>query len=166
MRLFCVCVFLCLGSSLATGWSLVQGVLPSVKNNYRAEEEACALNGLKEPLKKILIEWFPFWNLGVIQSSLVNYCWPSPAQSFLVFSPIWTHDLIYIRSKTVYVFGNGVSSSTRGGVCLSNSVPYLLHYNFAQVYPHSRSVRIRAFVFHAEAVVSQLNGCKPDHLQV
>jgi hypothetical protein len=29
--LFCVCVVLCLGSRLATGHSLVQGVLPSVK---------------------------------------------------------------------------------------------------------------------------------------
>jgi hypothetical protein len=28
---FCVCVVLCLGSGLATGQSLVQGVLPSVK---------------------------------------------------------------------------------------------------------------------------------------
>jgi hypothetical protein len=31
-RLFWVCVVLCLGRCLATGWSLVQGVLPSVKN--------------------------------------------------------------------------------------------------------------------------------------
>jgi hypothetical protein len=31
MRLFCVCVVLCLGSGLATSRSLVQGVLPSVK---------------------------------------------------------------------------------------------------------------------------------------
>jgi hypothetical protein len=30
MRLFCVCVFLCLGRGPAKGWSLVQGVLPSV----------------------------------------------------------------------------------------------------------------------------------------
>jgi hypothetical protein len=30
VRLFCVCVVLCVGSDLATGWSLVQGVLPSV----------------------------------------------------------------------------------------------------------------------------------------
>jgi hypothetical protein len=31
MRLFCVYVVLCLGSGLATSWSLAQGVLPSVK---------------------------------------------------------------------------------------------------------------------------------------
>jgi hypothetical protein len=31
MRLFCVCVVLCLVSGLATCWSLVQGVLPSMK---------------------------------------------------------------------------------------------------------------------------------------
>jgi hypothetical protein len=30
MRLFCVCVVLCIGSGLATGLSLVQGVIPSV----------------------------------------------------------------------------------------------------------------------------------------
>jgi hypothetical protein len=29
MRLVCVCVVLCVGSGLATSWSLVQGVLPS-----------------------------------------------------------------------------------------------------------------------------------------
>jgi hypothetical protein len=37
MRLFCVCVVLCLGSGLATGWSLVEGVLSSVKNDYGTE---------------------------------------------------------------------------------------------------------------------------------
>jgi hypothetical protein len=31
MRLFCVCVVLCLGRGLATGQSLVRGVLSSVK---------------------------------------------------------------------------------------------------------------------------------------
>jgi hypothetical protein len=50
MRLFCVCVVLCLGKGLATGLSLVQGVLPSVKNDYGTEKEG--LNGLEEPLKK------------------------------------------------------------------------------------------------------------------
>jgi hypothetical protein len=30
MRLFCVCVALCVGSGLATGWSPVQGVLPAL----------------------------------------------------------------------------------------------------------------------------------------
>jgi hypothetical protein len=34
MRLFCVCVVLCLGSGLATSWSPVQGVLLSVKIDY------------------------------------------------------------------------------------------------------------------------------------
>jgi hypothetical protein len=35
MRLFYVCVALCLGCGLSTGCSLVQGVPPSVKNDYR-----------------------------------------------------------------------------------------------------------------------------------
>jgi hypothetical protein len=30
VRLFCVCVVLCVGSDLATGWSHVQGVLSTV----------------------------------------------------------------------------------------------------------------------------------------
>jgi hypothetical protein len=30
VRLFCVCVILCAGSGFATGWSPVQGVLPTV----------------------------------------------------------------------------------------------------------------------------------------
>jgi hypothetical protein len=36
-RLFRVCAVLCLGSGLGMGRSLVQGVPPSVKNNYRIE---------------------------------------------------------------------------------------------------------------------------------
>jgi uncharacterized membrane protein YjgN (DUF898 family) len=52
MRLFCVCVVLYVGSGLATGWSLVHGVLPSVKNDYWTEKEAWGLNGLEEPPKK------------------------------------------------------------------------------------------------------------------
>jgi hypothetical protein len=35
MRLFCVCVILCLGRGLATGWLLAQGALPSVKKWLR-----------------------------------------------------------------------------------------------------------------------------------
>jgi hypothetical protein len=58
VRLFSVCVILSLGSGLATGWSLAQGVLPSVKNDYGTEYEAWALNGLQEPLeKKIIIHY-------------------------------------------------------------------------------------------------------------
>jgi hypothetical protein len=30
VRLFCVCVVLCVGSGLVMAWSFVQGVLPSV----------------------------------------------------------------------------------------------------------------------------------------
>jgi hypothetical protein len=40
MRLFCVCVVLCVGSGLASDWSPIQGVLPSVTNDYR-ELEVC-----------------------------------------------------------------------------------------------------------------------------
>jgi hypothetical protein len=38
MYVWCVYAFiLCLGSGLAKGWSLLQGVLPSVKNDYGIE---------------------------------------------------------------------------------------------------------------------------------
>jgi hypothetical protein len=52
IRLFCVSLVLCLDRGLKTGRSLAQGVLPSVKNDYGNEQEARALNGLEEPLKK------------------------------------------------------------------------------------------------------------------
>jgi hypothetical protein len=39
-----------------------------------------------------------------VQSSVVNCCWSSPAQSYLVSGPVETHDQIFVRSKTVYVF--------------------------------------------------------------
>jgi hypothetical protein len=48
-----------------------------------------------------------------LQSSPVNCCWSSPAQWFLVSGPAGTHNLICVRFKIVYVFGNWVSSSTR-----------------------------------------------------
>jgi hypothetical protein len=40
----------------------------------------------------------------------------SPAQPFLVSGPVETHDQIFVRSKTIYVFGNGFSSSTSSSV--------------------------------------------------
>jgi hypothetical protein len=40
VRLFSVCVVLCVGSGLATGWSLVQGVLPTVYvlRNWKSDQ--------------------------------------------------------------------------------------------------------------------------------
>jgi hypothetical protein len=49
-------------------------------------------------------------------SRTVICCCPSPAQSFVVLSPVRTHDHSFVRSKTTYVFWNGASSSTKGGV--------------------------------------------------
>jgi hypothetical protein len=42
VRLFCVCVVLCLGSGLATGWSPVKGVLPNVYGIGEAGNDAKA----------------------------------------------------------------------------------------------------------------------------
>jgi hypothetical protein len=40
VRLFCVCVILCVGSGLATGWSPVQGILPTVYRlrNWKSDQ--------------------------------------------------------------------------------------------------------------------------------
>jgi hypothetical protein len=69
--------------------------------------------------------------LGQPNSSPVNCCWTWPAQSFLVLSAVGIYDLIYVPSKTVYEFGNGVVSLTRRGVSLSKKSPHLLHRTFA-----------------------------------
>jgi hypothetical protein len=42
VRLFCVCVALCVGSGLVTGWSPFQGVLPTVWKDQETEKEAGA----------------------------------------------------------------------------------------------------------------------------
>jgi hypothetical protein len=41
MRLFCVCVVACVGSGHATGWSLVQGVLPSYWRRGQGPTKSC-----------------------------------------------------------------------------------------------------------------------------
>jgi hypothetical protein len=46
---FCVCVVLCLGRSLATSWSPVQGVLPSVKDQETEKSALCSKSGSKLP---------------------------------------------------------------------------------------------------------------------
>jgi hypothetical protein len=67
--------------------------------------------------------------LLLVLASTVVFCFPDS---------VGTHDQISVHSKIVYVFGNGVSSSTRGGVGLSEQAPHLLHRNLARVYPHSQ----------------------------
>jgi hypothetical protein len=46
VRLFCVCVVLCVGSDLAMGWQLVQGVLPSVKEITKLKKRPGPKKGL------------------------------------------------------------------------------------------------------------------------
>jgi hypothetical protein len=56
MCLFCVCVALCSGRGLATGWSLVQGVLPSV-NEQNEKNNLATVRYKRNGLSKYSVEW-------------------------------------------------------------------------------------------------------------
>jgi hypothetical protein len=55
MCLFCVRVVLYLGRGLATSWSLVQGVLPSVKMIMKLKKQRPGLKGAVETVKKLVL---------------------------------------------------------------------------------------------------------------
>jgi hypothetical protein len=50
VRLFCVCVVLCIGSGLATSLLLIQGVFCLCNKDYKTEEDASAQQRAVEPL--------------------------------------------------------------------------------------------------------------------
>jgi hypothetical protein len=58
LRLFCVCVALCVGRGLATGWSLVQGDLPIVWNRLRNWRRG---QGPTKGYRAIDDEWVSEW---------------------------------------------------------------------------------------------------------
>jgi hypothetical protein len=90
MCLFCVCVVLCLGRGLATSWSLVQGVLPSVKWSWNwKKSEARAQGGCRASEKKIDDEY------KLLNSSLRSFL-QSPAISSVLGTPC-------SRTHTLYV---------------------------------------------------------------
>jgi hypothetical protein len=92
MHLFCVCVVLCIGSGLATGWSPVQGVLPTVyrikklKKRPRSEglwnrrekkRENCCFYGV-QPLiafPQLIISKNPTL-FGAVRSAARSKVWP------------------------------------------------------------------------------------------
>jgi hypothetical protein len=47
VHLFCVCVVLCVGSDLMTGWSLVQGVIPTVYRIKKLKKAAKVHKGCR-----------------------------------------------------------------------------------------------------------------------
>jgi hypothetical protein len=87
-------------------------------------------------------------SVSPVKFSPVNCCWSSPAQPFLISNPICTHDLFYFRSKTLYMFGNGMSSSTRAGLYFPSRRATFLDRNFARVYSHLRNILVRKFVLY------------------
>jgi hypothetical protein len=58
--------------------------------------------------------------------SELNCCWPSPALSFLASGLFEIYDQDFCSPLDMYVFRNGASSCTRGGVDLSEALR-LLH---------------------------------------
>lgn len=96
--------------------------------------------------------WVSSMCKSLFQYSPVNFCWFLPAKLFLVSGTVGTYDQSFFHSKTIHVFGNTLSSLTRGGVGLFVKALQLLLRNFAQIYPHSHIVQVRVLVllgYHA-----------------
>jgi hypothetical protein len=70
VRLFCVCVVLYIDSGLATGWSLVQGVLPSV---CRIKLRGCSVVAKK--IEILSLDWMNKSDCSVWLEVLVTNPW-------------------------------------------------------------------------------------------
>jgi hypothetical protein len=81
MRLFCVCVALCVGSGLASGWSPVQGVLPTVYRIKKLKKRPRSNKTNVEPYIDVIVTfndcylWIYLW--------LYSPCRPWPLFQFL-----------------------------------------------------------------------------------
>jgi hypothetical protein len=72
---------------------------------------------------RTLASWLSRLNVYCASSSLFNWCWSSPAQSFLVSGHVGTH--FQVRSNSVYVFRKGsLLFDERKGVGLSEHAPH------------------------------------------
>jgi hypothetical protein len=99
LRLFCVCVVLCVGNGLATGWSPVQGFLQTVYRTKKLKKRT-KIQKAVEPQRKIN----------------GNCCWPPPAflvsdtagppmahillsHYSLTHPAVWNHPSFYYRNR-------------------------------------------------------------------
>jgi hypothetical protein len=69
-------------------------------------------------------------NIYISMISPLDCCWPSPAQSYLPSGLVEIHGQDFCSLLDMYVFRNGASSWTMGGVGLSVEALRLLHRNF------------------------------------
>jgi hypothetical protein len=84
VHLFCACVVLCAGSGHSTGWSPVQGVLPTVytitkleKGGQGPTKDGRAIDGwmdewMNEWLNDWMIEWISIWINSNITDGRIN----------------------------------------------------------------------------------------------
>jgi hypothetical protein len=76
--------------------------------------------------------WEPCNSSSQIRSvGRLNRCWSSTAQSFFYSGLFEIHDQRICSLLDVYVFRNGASSSTSGGIGLSAQALRLLHRSFS-----------------------------------
>jgi hypothetical protein len=91
MRLFCVCVVLCLGRGLATSWSLAQGVLSSVKWSWNWKAEARAQGGCTASDKKNteLYSWLnKMDDWPILKETRRNIWWSPNKKTIKLFTTI------------------------------------------------------------------------------
>jgi hypothetical protein len=106
VRLFCVCVVLCAGRGLATGWSPVQGVLANGLRNWR---------GGQGPKGCIYIEREFVWRLYRVKC--------------VVFFSWFQNQTCYIQFMTNLL----VFSSWQGHSCIVCYIPYLMSSDFVRI---------------------------------
>jgi hypothetical protein len=142
VRLFCVCIVLCIGRGLPMGWSPVQGVLPNVyrikklksgqgltKGCRAIDRQACQVYVLAYGLKQMyrhcmngVLIFLQFWNMSfVLPTYLQKQTNPVDIKyaGFTDSSIVSTQDIQYICIRNFYRLS--CINYMRNGVCIRGS---------------------------------------------